>query len=122
MIDAEYALFFQEMQADSADFASVVRLHRNFLANIIKSSMIDNGVIQEGIENILHLCLRFLAICKLLLQESELDTAVIVVPPEEFDALHKEFTTQLVYLVHLMKRIESGKHMMLGMCNDYMYL
>ncbi len=68
--------------------------------------MIDHVAIQDGIEGILHLCLRFLAICRLLLQEDGKDESVVVIPPQEFDTLHEEFSTQVAYLVQLMRRVD----------------
>ena len=112
VIDTEYASFCENMNSDQSDFATIARLHRTFVANMVKHCMIENSIIQEGIEHILHLCCRFLSICTLLLKEDSLGDknfpVGVVVPPEEFDALYTEFIAQVGYLVHMIKKVESG--------------
>ena len=118
IIDSEYNSLMNALKDPDIEFSTVVRTCRNFLSGVVKSSMIDNSVVCDAIDSILHLCIRFLSICKLLLTEEVIDTSVTaqqsgsphitVIPPEEFDSLHSEFTTQVAYLIHMIKKVESG--------------
>ena len=107
----------------------MLRAHRNFLATIMRLSSIDNLVIQEGIERVLQVCLRFIAVCRLLHQQEENITpgnpqattrsysplasdvkkriVPVVVPPEEIDGVRKEFFTQISYLFQIMRKVEN---------------
>jgi hypothetical protein len=99
----------------AVDFQSVLRAHRNFVASIVKMSFVDNSVIQDAIERVLQICLRFLSVSSLLrLQDvpSSKDSqgAAITtpaVPPEELIAIKKDFFSQLSYLFQLMRKIEN---------------
>jgi hypothetical protein len=70
VVDAEYAALQREMEAAS-DFQYVLRAHKHFLANVLRLSLLDNASVQEGLERILHICLRFIAVCRLM-HQSEL--------------------------------------------------
>ena len=79
---------------------------------MIRLSMVDNLTIQEGIERILQVCLRFIAISKLLVQQEEFDGSVannhpVVIPPEEIDAINKEFISQITYLFSILRKVEN---------------
>lgn len=128
VVDSEFCTLLEEASSAS-DFQSVLRAHRNFLATIMRLSSIDNLVIQEGIERVLQVCLRFIAVCRLLHQQEENITTgnpqattrsysplasdvkkrivPVVVPPEEIDGVRKEFFTQISYLFQIMRKVEN---------------
>ena len=68
MIDSEFSVLLDEIHSAS-DFQTVLRAHKNFLATILRISAVDNGLVQEGIERVLQVCVRFIAICRLLSQQ-----------------------------------------------------
>jgi hypothetical protein len=53
VIDSEYDELAVRIE-NSNSFQQVLRAHRNFIANILRLSMVDNLTIQEGIERILQ--------------------------------------------------------------------
>ena len=53
MIDSEYVLLQKSMNS-SDDFQSVLKAHKNFIANIMRLSLMDNSSIQEGMERVLQ--------------------------------------------------------------------
>ena len=71
-MDSEYCTLQKEIQ-EATEFQSVLRAHKNFLSNMLRLSLIDNVSIQEGIERILQICLRFIAICRIMHQSEFLD-------------------------------------------------
>lgn len=110
VVDAEFAQLGEVLADPDIEFGSVARACRTFLASVVRHSMVDNSVVSDAIDSVLHLCIRFLCLCKLLMGEEAAQTSggIVVVPPEEFDALYTEFTTQLAYLIHMVKRVEGG--------------
>jgi hypothetical protein len=109
VIDAEYSEFNDVMASPNCDFATVVRHHRLFLSNVARHGMVDNVVVQDGIDSILHVCLRFLALCRILLQDDSIEEGLVpvVIPPEEFDSLQVEFVSLVLHLMHHMRRVDN---------------
>ena len=128
MVDSEFCTLLEETSAAS-DFQSVLRAHREFLSTITRLSSVDNLVIQEGIERVLQVCLRFVAVCRLLHQQDD-DVIVpnspkdpgsnsvksssdkkrfvpVVIPPEEIEGVRKELFTQISYLFQIMRKVEN---------------
>lgn len=64
VVDSEYARLLQELE-HVTDFQSVLKHHKHFIANILRLSMIDNMGIQESMDRIVQVCLRFVAACRL---------------------------------------------------------
>ena len=125
VIDAEYHTFCENMEFESMEFESLVRAHKIFISNIMTQCMLDNTVIQDVLDNLLHITIRFLAVCKILLEDETSEDSSKNIPPiipapplylpiEELDALSSEFTAQLTYLVHVMMKLDTG--------NIYVYL
>jgi Gamma tubulin complex component C-terminal len=128
VVDSEFCTLLEEA-ASAFDFQSVLRAHRNFLATIMRLSSVDNLVIQEGIERVLQVCLRFIAVCRLLHQQEESTNSPespkssrrsfspgkdvkkrivpVVIPPEEIDGVRKEYFTQISYLFQIMRKVEN---------------
>lgn len=72
VVDSEYSTLQKDI-SEAADFQSVLRAHKTFTANMLRLSLIDHAAVQEGIERILHICLRFIAICRILHRSEFLD-------------------------------------------------
>lgn len=137
VIDSEFARVMSEMKT-SNEFQYILKSHRNFLANLTRLSFIDNNSIQESIDRLLHVCLRFLAVMQVLADENEIDneyqsnikldtnvfplqstidfdnlakqhwkTIPIIVPPEEIEAISREFFTQLSFLFQVLSKIDN---------------
>ena len=136
VVDSEFAVLQREVDA-ATDFQVVLRAHRNFLATVLRVSLVDNLTVQEGIERVLQACLRFVAVCRLLQQQEGVDetpsspfdstqlapvlsadspgakirarvrSLPVIVPPEELEAIQKEFFSQVAYLFQVMRKIEN---------------
>jgi hypothetical protein len=72
VVDSEYGTLRREI-AEATDFQAVLRAHKAFTANLLRLSLIDNLAVQEGIDRILHICLRFIAICRIMHRSEFLD-------------------------------------------------
>ena len=64
MVDSEYCALHREV-LEAVEFQAVLRAHKNFLSGVLRLSLIDNVSVQEGLERILQVCLRFVAACRL---------------------------------------------------------
>lgn len=118
VVDSEYSTLQKEV-ATAADFQSVLRAHKTFTSNMLRLSLIDHTSVQEGIERILQICLRFIAVCRILHQSEFLNEDIvsgcedapnappIYVPPEEFTHIRKDFFAQVSMLFQLMRKVES---------------
>ena len=91
------------------DFQTILRLHKKFLANLLQLSMMDAQGIQEMIDRILHLCLRFIACCRIQANAStaadgaeNLDS-YLSLPSEEFEQIQRDFYQQIAFLFQSMK-------------------
>ena len=65
VIDAEYTILLHDIY-NTHDFQAVLKIQKQFLSNVLRLSHINNIAIQENIERILQICLRFIAICRIL--------------------------------------------------------
>ena len=162
VVDSEFDAL-QKVIAAAADFQGVLRAHRNFLATVLRVSMVDQLTVQEGVERVLQVCLRFIAVCRLLQQQegvvdgdgdgngvaggggdvyghadfqglgllssyrthtspsktnyfaspglSKLQEKAallpVVMPPEELEAVKKEFFSQISFLFQVMRKVEN---------------
>ena len=70
VVDSEFCTL-HEVVSSATDFQSVLKAHKNFISTIMRLSNIDNVVVQEGIERVLQVCVRFIAVCRLLQQQEE---------------------------------------------------
>ena len=71
-MDSEYSILQNDITT-ATDFQAVLRAHKTFMSNILRLSLVDNTTIQEGIDRILYVCLRFIAICRIMHQSEFLD-------------------------------------------------
>ena len=135
VVDSEYCALQRDI-AEAEDFQAVLRAHKTFLSNVLRLSLIDHAAVQEGIERVLQICLRFVAVCRILHQSEFLDDdepAVaaaaaaasasagnkdqqqqrprslppIYVPPEELSHIRKDFFAQISLLFQIMRKVES---------------
>lgn len=118
VIDVEYHAFLNGISDENIDFSTVLMLHKKYLTNILINSMIDNVQIQDNISYILHLCLRFLTICDILLNKytkiesqnvpvNAYANEMLLIPLSEFDAIYEEFIWQVILLVQMMRKLDN---------------
>lgn len=131
VVDSEFCLL-QEQMTKASNFQDVLLAHRNFLSSILRLSLVDNITVQEGIERVFHVCLRFVAICRILHQQEDYiignksnnndntTTIPIVIPPEEIEAIRKDFFSQISYLFAIMRKVENRGFMFRLDFNSYL--
>ena len=105
VIDAEYTTLLSTLRSTDS-FRKGLSAHRNFLSALARLSMIDNSIVQDGIERVIQVCLRYLAVSQVMDQvaDEEGDEAI---PLEEVEALRKDFFAQVSYLFQIMRKVES---------------
>lgn len=143
VVDSEYAKLMRDLD-EAEEFQQVLRAHRNFLATVLKAALVDNLTVQDAIDRVLQACLRFVAVCRLLLQQEGVDGAAlddeythfnqgvlspskvstspllpVVVPNEEVEAVRKDFFSQIVYLQTVMGKVENRGFMFRLDFNNY---
>lgn len=127
VIDSEFCLLKDHM-ATASNFQDVLMAHRNFLSSVLRLSLVDNLTVKEGIERVFHVCLRFIAVCRLLHQQEDLvigkttneKIQPIVIPHEEIEAIRKDFFSQISYLFAIMRKVESKGFMFRLDFNSYL--
>lgn len=67
VIDVEFHRMMAQFDTVQ-DFPSILRLHRLFLANLSTQFFLDHQLLMETIERILHLIIRFIAVCRLIVR------------------------------------------------------
>lgn len=63
-MDSEYCALHRAI-LEASEFQAVLRAHKNFLATVLRLSLVDNVAIQEGMERVLQVSLRFVSVCRL---------------------------------------------------------
>lgn len=125
VVDAEF-VNLQQISTEAVDFQLVLRAHKTFLANILRLSMIDNSSIQDSMDKIVHICIRFIALYRLMSENENMDSvpAAVVpplyVPPEELSIIRKEFYAQVGYLFYLMRNLDCKGFMFRLDFNNFM--
>jgi hypothetical protein len=104
VIDSEFTTLVAEIESPS-DFQIILRAHRNFLASLVRLAMVDNTAIQEAIERILQVCLRFVAVYRIRKQDEA--AAVYIIPQEEMDSIQKDFYSHVLYFFQIMQKVEN---------------
>ena len=123
----------KEQKVSQQNFKTVLQAHKNYLAAVIRLSMVDNAIVQDAIERVLQVCLRFIAIYHYLMEEDqdvsrkqseiEHETFNITdtessqsihhlkkqssIPLQEVDALKKDFFSQISYFLQIMRKVET---------------
>jgi hypothetical protein len=106
VVDSEFCALQEEVNT-ATDFRTVLQAHRGFLATVLRLSLVDNLSLQEAVEKVLHICLRFVAVCRLQQQADEDLTAEIFVPSEEMVAIRRDFFAQVTVLFTIMRNVDS---------------
>jgi len=127
VVDSEFSSL-QEQMIKASNFQDVLLAHRNFLSSVLRLSLVDNITVQEGIERVFHVCLRFVAVCRILHQQEDIiigkskndKIAPIVIPPEEIEAIRKDFFSQISYLFAIMRKVENRGFMFRLDFNSYL--
>lgn len=100
VIDSEFSILMEEVES-AVDMQAVLKSHRNFLATVARSSFIDNISVQESIDRIMQVCLRFLSIFHLVQQDEKY--------PMDDSAMGESFTFQMSYEDNLISPTSSPK-------------
>lgn len=122
VIDSEFTVLMKDVNA-AKDFQTVLKANRNFLVSVVNLSMVENTAIQEAIERILQVCLRFVSVCKLLLSKNpggDIGVSHLIVPPEEMEAIQKDFYTHTLYFFQMMQKVENRGFMFRLDFNGYL--
>ena len=127
VVDSEFCSL-QEQMTKASNFQDVLLAHRNFLSSVLRLSLVDNITVQEGIERVFHVCLRFVAVCRILHQQEDIivgkskndKIAPIVIPSEEIEAIRKDFFSQISYLFAIMRKVENRGFMFRLDFNSYL--
>lgn len=109
VVDSEYVRLIEEL-SQANDFQMVLRLHRSYLANVLRLMCLDHVNIQETFERLFHLCIRFICLHHLQqqsLEENASHEPPIVIPTEEMEDIYKEFIQQIAMLLQLMKKLDT---------------
>lgn len=120
VVDSEYIRLIDEL-SQANDFQMVLRLHRSYLANVLRLMCLDHMNIQETFERLFHLCIRFICLHHLQQHqeqrqqeetfhdeyESKNVSPPIVIPTEEMEDIYKEFIQQIAMLLQLMKKLDT---------------
>jgi hypothetical protein len=105
-----------DVASSTSDFQLILKSHRSYLASILRLTYIDNAVVQEAIDRVLQVCLRFLIVASILRENEELakdKTSRVVaeghifIPLEELQSIKSEFMTQLSFLCQLLKTMDN---------------
>lgn len=120
-IDSEFIVLQKELDG-ATDFQVVLQAHKNFLSSVLRVSMVDHLSAQEGIDRVLQTCLRFIAVCRLLQQQEGNDISSpsykeeavprmnllpVVIPPEELEAIRKDFFSHCNYLFQIIRKVDN---------------
>ena len=126
VIDSEYESLLRDIR-QASDLQYVMKAHRNFMAVILRLTMADNVVVQEGIDRVIQVVLRFIALLwtydeemNVRTQKEELVTSTgraryqqsprnqnEALFLSELESIKKEFSSQINYLFQIMRTVEN---------------
>jgi hypothetical protein len=121
VIDSECA-GFEEYLAKATDFQDVLRQHRHMLMNVCRLSMVENTMVQDCFDRILHSCLRFVSLCRVnaldqdaavaplnLLSQVDVPATLATrsVVAAEIESIRTEFYSQLGFLFQVMRKLDN---------------
>lgn len=122
------AVHGNEEHSPPQNFKSVLQAHKNYLAAVIRLSMVDNVIVQDAIDRVLHGCMRVVAIYQFLLEEDRERVNTLQahqgaaeqppssdppkasassIPLQEVETLKKDFFSQMSYLLQIMRKVEN---------------
>lgn len=105
VIDAQFSEL-EESLLSGTNFQSFLRNQRKFLANAMKMSMLNNPALLQSINKVLHCCVRFIAVCRLV---EQLDTKrSLFVPSEEYDDIRACFFAEVKALLMILQNVDNG--------------
>ena len=112
-----------------------MRAHRSFISNVLRLAMVDNAAVQECIDRILSICLRFVSLCWYLEQQTTITNVVNDskyklksnnnddekdLLKEELDLIYKDFISNTSYLFQIMRKVENRGFMFRLDFNSYL--
>ncbi len=107
-MDSEFCALLRVV-SEAEDLQTVAAAHGDFLSSVVRLALLDNAVLRDSLDTILHICMRFQALCRLQTksEEWEGDGIAPFVPPEEFGAVHRDFLAQVAMLFKILKDVDS---------------
>eukprot|EP01041_Mallomonas_annulata_P008780 gene8780-18157_t len=118
VVDSEFSSLCTEING-STDLQAVMRSHRNFITTIIRLSMIDNLSVQDGLDRILQICLRFVSLCWYKDKDNDTDKGIDIdtehsnahsnslfesnILYEELESIQKDFISNTSSLFNMMR-------------------
>lgn len=127
VVDSEYAVLMDNLQ-QAMNFHDAAKAHKQFLSAVLRSTMVDNAAVQENIEKMLHVCLRFLAVCALMKSNSDGDYTLsfasgshaaasaaastelpvpVLVPSSELTDIHEEYVMYMSVLFQSLAKMDN---------------
>lgn len=118
VIDSEFSKLLKILE-NVSDLQTILKGHREFLANNLNFGMVENTLVQEGIDRVLQICLRFVALCWLTMKNEDevedvggrkneenlqIESDIFA---KELEAIRKDFYTQTSYLFQIMRKVEN---------------
>eukprot|EP01041_Mallomonas_annulata_P006225 gene6225-12613_t len=135
VVDSEFSSLCTEING-STDLQAVMRSHRNFITTIIRLSMIDNLSVQDGLDRILQICLRFVSLCWYKDKDIDTDKGIDIdtehsnshsnslfesnVLYEELESIQKDFISNTSSLFNMMRKVENRGFMFRLDFNGYL--
>jgi hypothetical protein len=133
VVDSEFSVLITEIK-NTNDLQAIMRAHRSFVSNILRLAMVDNSAVQECIDRILSICLRFVSLCWYLEQQTtnknndnnklkrnnNNDNEEKDLLKEELDLIYKDFISNTSYLFQIMRKVENRGFMFRLDFNSYL--
>jgi len=103
VIASEYNELFEGVR-EARDLQVVMRLHRNFIASIVKLTMVENTVTQDGLERVLQIIYRFVALCWAVTSAENVPRDLLY---DELTYVQADYATQISFLFQIIRWIEN---------------
>jgi hypothetical protein len=105
------------------DFQRAMNSHRHYLSTITRLCWMDQTAVQTCLQGVLHICWRFIAVVQILDSNSiHASTTNVnnassaskplyrlppILPEQEIEAIQKDFSLQLHYLLHMLRATDT---------------
>eukprot|EP01042_Synura_sphagnicola_P001040 gene1040-1173_t len=103
VIASEYNELLEGVR-EARDLQLVMRLHRNFIASIVKLTMVENTVTQDGLERVLQIIYRFVALCWAVTSAENVPRDLLY---DELTYVQADYATQISFLFQIIRWIEN---------------
>lgn len=109
VIDAQFSEL-EESLLGGTNFQTFLRNQRKFLTNTMRMSMMNNTALLQSINRVLHCCVRFIAVCRLVEHLDDVTTQQrnLFVPSEEYDDIRNTFFSEVKSLLMILRNVDNG--------------